>query len=240
VVGEDVPAERCPKLIETYRSSTRGRSNKELVGEYFELLTKIEKAGEKGNKRKLVQYCMMSLPLIEPLILSETTAPPLPAYDFVVRTMQARPELSQAEVEKLCGLEPSTPADTRRPFRIKIIPAIQELSQIWGQQNNRAQPANLRELVWYFPELAPWRNDIEDAERVIELRPRFEQYFREHTTCLRKDLPKAFPDLRREVVLRVVDDLEEAGVLQTGKEGRFVSVFAAQENPGGTDAGPQP
>jgi len=198
---DSVPTGSCPQIIETYRDCTRGRSNEELVGEYFKLLAKIEKAGEKGNRSSLIQYCMLSLPFIEPLIR--------------------------------WGTDPSG-------FRIRSIPAIQELAQAWGQQCNKAQLANLRELVWFFPELEPWRRDIEDAERTVELRPSFEWFFRERRTCLRKDLPKAFPDLPREAVLRVVDDLVEVGVLKTGKAGRFVSVFVAQENPGGTDASTQP
>jgi len=229
----------CPRLIQSYRESTRGRSNEELAREYFNLLAKIEEADEEGNRHKLVRYCMLSLPLIEPLILEET-APPRPSQDLLARTKQVFPNLPQAEIEKLCSFEPSGSAAASRPFRIKSIPAIEELAQTWGQQNNRAQLASLRELVWFFPELEPWRQDIEDAERVIELRPRFEQFFREHAACLRKDLPRAFPDLPREVVERIVNDLEEVGVLKTGKAGRFVSVFVAQENPGGTDASTQP
>jgi hypothetical protein len=173
-VGNVSNVERS-KLIETYRESTKGRSNEELVREYFELLAKIEEAGEKGNRHKLVQYCMLSLPLIEPLILEQTT-PPRPSQDLLSRTKQAFPDLPQAEIEKLCSFEPGDSAAERRPFRIKSIPAIQELAQTWGQQNSRAQLANLRELVWYFSELGPWRKDIGDAEMVIELRPRFEQF----------------------------------------------------------------
>jgi len=222
-------------LIEAYRKSTEGRSDEELVNAYHELLFKIDQAAERGKRRKVVQYCVLSLPFIESLIRVGTTR-----FRPSTALLLLPYERHELEAERPCCCEQDGSPTVRIPFRVQSIPAIEELAETLGQDGNRAQLANLRELVWYFPELEPWRKDVEDAERVIELRPRFEQFFREHTTCLRKDLPEVLPDLPREVVLRVVDDLVEVGVLQTGKEGRFVSVFLAQENPGGTDASPQP
>ncbi len=223
------------ELIESYRRSVEGRSNEELVGAYYELLAKISEAGEKGDRRKLVQYCTLSLPFVEPLIRENTTHP-RPSPDLLASARKAFPDLPHEEVERLCSFEPDGSAVKSIPFRIKSIPAIEELAEIWGQEGNRAQLANLRELVWYFPELEPWRKDIEDAERVIELRPRFERFFREHGDYLRKDLPKAFPDIPPELVERIVYDLVEVGVLDTGKQGRFVSIFLKKHKQTGLDA----
>lgn len=56
------------KLIEKFRKTRKGRSLSELVDAYFDLLDKIRESKRKKKFKKMLTYCQMSLPLLEPLI----------------------------------------------------------------------------------------------------------------------------------------------------------------------------
>jgi len=57
------------KLIDKFREENKGISPKKLVDTYFNMLRKIEEYRRKKRFDKMLVYCQMSLPLLEPLIV---------------------------------------------------------------------------------------------------------------------------------------------------------------------------
>jgi hypothetical protein len=55
-------------FIERLREAHKGVPTEKLVGNYFELLSKIEESKKEKDFNKVLMYCQMSISLIEPLI----------------------------------------------------------------------------------------------------------------------------------------------------------------------------
>lgn len=56
------------KLIQKFRDKNKGISSEKLVATYFDMLGRIEEYKKRKKFNKMLSYCQMSLPLLEPLI----------------------------------------------------------------------------------------------------------------------------------------------------------------------------
>jgi len=72
-------------LIEKFREECKGVSLNKLADAYFDLLNQIEESRKRQDFNKMLMYCQMSLPLLEPLI--EQTKKEFSVFD--IRTIPA-------------------------------------------------------------------------------------------------------------------------------------------------------
>lgn len=75
-------------------------------------------------------------------------------------------------------------------FLITSIPAIEYGCRLWAVMGVGGQLDNIKEMVEYFPELKPWRKDVEKAYIMKELASKIYKYLKVNNSCLQKDLKK--------------------------------------------------
>ena len=72
-----------PGIIDRFREAMKGTSPQQAVDAYFDLLGKIEECKKKGDFKKMLMHCQLSLPLLEPLIQHEKIVPAIiPAIEI--------------------------------------------------------------------------------------------------------------------------------------------------------------
>jgi len=139
-------------LIEKFRIKNKGRSDQELVNQYFILMENLQNAKKQKDYSKFIQYCMMTLGLIEPFI---------------------------RDTKKTFG-----------NFVVSSIPAIEEVLPHYAVLGQVGQIENVKEVVEYFPELSPWKNNVEKALEMKILASKIYDYVKENPGTLQKHLKK--------------------------------------------------
>ncbi len=76
-------------LIEKFREKNQDRTDEEQVGQYFKLMVELQNAKKQKDYSKFIQYCMMSLGLIEAFIRDTKKT----FGDFVVSSIPAIEEV---------------------------------------------------------------------------------------------------------------------------------------------------
>ncbi|GAH55178.1 unnamed protein product [marine sediment metagenome] len=111
-------------------------------------------------------------------------------------------------------------------FDIKSIPAIDLGCTFWAIYRAEGQLLNLKEVVEYFPELEPWKEDVEEAFAMKDLVSKIYRYVRDNEGCLQKDLKKVFGFEDGGLISYVVYNMALVGNLERKKKGNTYSLFA--------------
>ena len=111
-------------------------------------------------------------------------------------------------------------------FDIKSIPAI-ELGLIFHAINgDEGQLLNIKEVVEYFPELQPWKKNIDEAFLMKDLTSKMAAYIKSNEGCLQKDLKKILGVEDGGMLSRIAHYMESTGKLERKKSGNTYSLFA--------------
>lgn len=73
-------------------------------------------------------------------------------------------------------------------FDIKGIPAIEEVLPHYAVIGARGQIENVRDIVWFFPELSPWKKEVENAERMRKIASDVYKFVKNNPDAVQKDL----------------------------------------------------
>lgn len=111
-------------------------------------------------------------------------------------------------------------------FDIKSIPAIETGAVFWAIYGAEGQLLNIKEVVEYFPELEPWKEDVKRAFTMKELASKIYQYVRENKGCEQKELKKALGVEDGKLISNVIHYMELVKKIKRKKAGNTYLLFA--------------
>jgi hypothetical protein len=77
-----------------------------------------------------------------------------------------------------------------KTFDISSIPAIEIGSTFWAIYGDEVQLNNIKEIVYYFPELEPWKEEIDNSYYIKDLASKIYNYVKENPGVEQKSLKK--------------------------------------------------
>ncbi|MDG1714821.1 hypothetical protein [Lacinutrix sp.] len=104
-------------------------------------------------------------------------------------------------------------------FDIKTIPALDKALIYFAINGNTGQLKNIQDIVDYFKELHPYKEEVDVAFARRDLAARIYQYVKANPNCLQTDLKKNIDCDDGRFISTTVQYMEKAGKLTKKKEG---------------------
>ncbi len=111
-----------------------------------------------------------------------------------------------------------------KKFDIVSIPAIEIGSTFWAIYGAEGQLDNIKEIVYYFPELEPWKEEIDTAYYMKGLASTIYKYVKENPGIEQKSLKKMLNIDDGRVIANVCYHMELTNKLKRKKVGNTYSL----------------
>lgn len=167
---------KVPDFIERSRESNKGILYSQSYNVYFEFIRNIYRASAKKHYPKMIEYCVLSYGLIEPLLLHYKT---LNIIDRMLTEDQNKyfsedsknPERAAEKefISRYPNLSANDEVEGMIAFDIRYIPAITISGEYFAVMGLEGDLKNLREIVLYFNDLKIYRQDITKFEQIYDL-----------------------------------------------------------------------
>ncbi|MCG2724684.1 MAG: hypothetical protein L6420_00275 [Elusimicrobia bacterium] len=115
-------------------------------------------------------------------------------------------------------------------FNLSTIPALEFVLPHYAVKNLKGQIKNIEEIVNHFPELSPWRDDVEKAKEMTKIASTLYKHIKENPGTIQKNLKKEISYDNGKLIANTLYYMELNKKIQKEKYNNTYKLFVIESN----------